>query len=274
MATDTATRAAAADARLDGSPLVRARDLLAAEWLKMRTVRSSYLAILAAAGVALFVAVGLANLNVSHLPPHGRPVDTVSISFKGFAVAQLIMAVFGALSITAEYGSGLIRATFTAKPQRAAVLAAKATVVGAVALVIGEALAFACFLSAQAVFAAKHLGVSLWAPHMLPLVLGGGFYLAVVAVIGLGIGALVRHTAGAITVVVAFLYMVPDIGMALPFPWSWDFANMFPSTAAQQIMSAHPGPHGLPAGWCYALLAGYSILIPLLAGWLLRRRDV
>jgi hypothetical protein len=50
-------------------------------------------------------------------------------------------------------------------------------------------------------------------------------------------------------------------------------AYIFPSTAAQQIMSAHPAPHGLPGGWCYALLAGYSILIPLLAGWLLRRRD-
>ena len=278
MATGTFTRAASADARAEGTPLARAQGLLTAEWLKLRTVRSSYLPILAAVGLALFVAIGLANLNVSHLPPHPgwqNVQDWVGISFKGFGVVQLIMAVFGALSITAEYGSGLIRTTFTAKPQRAAVLAAKAAVVGAVALAVGEALAVACFLSTQAIFASKHLGASLWAPHMLAAVLGGGFYLAVVALIGLGIGALVRHTAGAITVVVAFLYLVPNIGMALPFPWNWDFANIFPSTAAQQIMSVSVSPysHALPVSGCYALLAGYAILVPVLAGWLLRRRD-
>jgi ABC-2 type transport system permease protein len=277
MTTGTAM-AAAADARLDGTRLARARDMLAAEWLKLRTVRSSYLSILAAAGVALFVAVGLARANLSGLQPRGGVLnleDSVSETFKGFAVAQLIMAVFGALSITAEYGSGLIRMTFTARPQRAAVLAAKAAVVGAVGLGVGEVVAVACFLSTQAVFSSKGQGASLWAPHVLPAVLGGGLYLAVVTVIGLGIGALVRHTAGAITVIVAFLYLVPEIGYALPFPWNWDFANIFPSTAAQQItqVSISPHSHALQAGPSYALLAGYAILIPCLAGWLLRRRD-
>src|ERR1017187_7919466 len=71
----------------------------------------------------------------------------------------------------------------------------------------------------------------------------GGFYLAVTALIGLGIGGLVRHTAGAITVVVAFLYLVPEIGNSLPSPWNWDFVNAFPSTAAQQITSPSVSPH-------------------------------
>jgi ABC-2 type transport system permease protein len=277
MPTDTTTPAASAGAAVAGTRLARARDLLAAEWLKLRTVRSSYLMILAAAGVALFVAIALANLNASQLRPHPGPAgleDSVSYAFKGFAVAQLIMAVFGALAISGEYGSGLIRTTFTAKPQRTSVLAAKAAVVGASALVTGEALAFACFVSSQA-FLARHGGASLWAPHVLPAVLGGGCYLAVVAVIGVGIGALVRHTAGAITVVVAFLYLVPSIGSALPYPLNWDFANLFPSTAAQQITSVavSPASHALQAGPSYALLAGYAIGIPCLAAWLLRRRD-
>jgi ABC-2 type transport system permease protein len=274
MATDS-THTAPTGPCGDGTRLARAGDLLAAEWLKLRTVRSSYLMILAAAGVALFVAIGIANLNVSR-PGAGRGVlaDTVAFSFKGFAVAQLIMAVFGSLAITAEYGSGLIRTTFTAKPQRAAVLAAKVAVVAASALVTGEAVAFACFLSSQAILAG-HGGASLWAPHVLPAVLGGGCYLAVVAVIGVGIGALVRHTAGAITVIVAFLYLVPSIGSALPYPWNWDFVNMFPSTAAQQITSVavSPASHALQAGPSYALLAGYAAGIPCLAAWLLRRRD-
>jgi hypothetical protein len=77
----------------------------------------------------------------------------------------------------------------------------------------------------------------------------GGFYLAVTALIGLGIGGLVRHTAGAITVVVAFLYLVPEIGNSLPSPWNWDFVNAFPSTAAQQITQS--SSRASPAG-CYA----------------------
>ena len=260
-----------------GTRLARARDLLAAEWLKLRTVRSSYVMIVAAIGVALFVAIGLANLNAAQFRPYPGPgglEDSVSFAFKGFAIAQLIMAVFGALAITGEYGSGLIRATFTAKPQRAAVFAAKVAVVGASALIVGEALALACLLSSQAILAG-HGGASLWAPHVLAAVLGGGCYLAVVAVIGVGIGALVRHTAGAITVVVAFLYLVPNIGTALPYPWNWDFANLLPSTAAQQITSVDvsPASHALQAGPSYALLAAYAIGVPCLAAWLLRRRD-
>jgi ABC-type transport system involved in multi-copper enzyme maturation permease subunit len=276
MVTNITTHAPPAGAVGDGTRLARARDALAAEWLKLRSVRSSYLMILATAGVALFVAIGLANLNSAQRPypgPRGLE-DSVGYAFKGFAVAQLIMAVFGALAITGEYGSGLIRTTFTAKPQRAAVLAAKVAVVGASALIVGEALSLACLLSSQAILAG-HGGASMWAPHVLPAVLGGGFYLAVVALIGVGIGAIVRHTAGAITVLVALLYLVPNIGSALPFPWNWDFANLFPSTAAQQITSVavSPASHALQAGPSYALLAGYAIGIPCLAAWLLHRRD-
>lgn len=262
----------------EGTALERARDLIAAEWLKLRTVRSSYLTVLAAAAVALFVAIGLARANLSGQVIHPGPTnltDSVSDTFKGFGVAQLIMAVFGALSITAEYGSGLIRTTFTTRPQRAAVLTAKVAVAGAVGLVTGEIIALACFLSSQAVFGPRHGGASLWAPHVLPAVLGGGFYLGVVAVLGVGIGALVRHTAGALTVIVAFLYLVPEIGTALPSPWSWDFANVFPSTAAQQIIQvpASPASHLLGVGASYALLVGYGVAIPAVASWLLGRRD-
>jgi ABC-2 type transport system permease protein len=261
----------------DGTWLARARDLLGAEWLKLRTVRSSYLMILAAIGVALFVAIALAKLNAAHFRPHPGTSgleDSVSLAFKGFAVAQLIMAVFGALAITGEYGSGLIRATFTAKPQRAAVFAAKVAVAGVAALIVGEVLALACLMSSQAILAG-HGGASLWAPHVLAAVLGGGCYLAVVAVIGVGIGALARHTAGAITAAVALLYLVPNVGTALPYPWNWDFANLFPSTAAQQITSVDvsPASHALQAGPSYALLAAYAIGVPCLAAWLLRRRD-
>jgi ABC-2 type transport system permease protein len=273
----TSLPATAQAAPPEGTPLARAAGLLTAEWVKLRTARSGYLMIPAAAAAALFVATGLADLNVTNLPPHVSVVnaaDVVGIGFKGFAIAQLIMAVFGALAITGEYGSGLIRTTFTAKPQRGAVFAAKLAVTGTVALAAGLAIAFACFLSTETIFG-QHVHLSLLTPGALPAVLGGGFYLMVVALLGLGIGTMVRHTAGAITTVVAFLYLVPEIGVALPYPWNWDFANVFPSTAAQQIteLSISPHSHALQAGPAYALLAGYALLIPCAAAWLLRRRD-
>jgi hypothetical protein len=73
----------------------------------------------------------------------------------------------------------------------------------------------------------------------------------------------------------AFLYLLPNIGSALPYPWNWDFANLFPSTAAQQITSVavSPASHALQVGPSYALLVGYAIGIPCLAAWLLYRRD-
>lgn len=201
---------------------VRGRDVLASEWIKLWSVRSTYTAL----AVAAVLAVGLSALGayvtttVADHPPAGGPPlpDALTLSFSGFPVAQLAVAVLGVLAFTAEQSTGLIRTTLVAVPRRWAVLAAKAATAGAVALAAGEVLAFASFFLTQAILSGHHRGLSLAHPGVPGAILAGGFYLAVVALLGLGLGAVLRSTAAAIAVAVALTYLIPEILSLLPHP--------------------------------------------------------
>ncbi|MDT5028730.1 MAG: type transport system permease protein, partial [Micromonosporaceae bacterium] len=261
----------------DASVLRRGGDLLASEWIKLWSVPSTYLALLGAAVAAPFISLGVAQANVAYLQsgqPHGPDhIDAMATSFRGIALAQLILAILGALAVTIEYGSGLVRTTFAAVPQRGAVMAAKATVIGAVALVFGQFLAFGCFLATQAVLAPIHVGLPIATPGAVRAVSGAGLYLAVAAMLGLGIGAVVRHTAAAIGTIVAVLFLLPQIPSVLPAPWSTYLANAMPNTAAQQISTLTPHPDLLTVGQSYGQLVTYAIAVPLLGALIVRRRD-
>jgi len=255
----------------------RATDLLASEWIKLWSVPSTYLALAVAAVAAPFISLSVAEANVSYLRsglPNGPDhVDPMAISFRGVALAQLILAAVGALSITAEYGSGLVRTTFAAHPRRADVLAAKAILVAGVALVFGQVLALGCFLATQAVFVPVHIGLSLGTPGAVRAVSGAGLYLGVVSLLGLGLGAIVRHTAAAIVAVVVVFFLLPEIPSALPKPWDARIADLMPAVAAQQISSLRPDPALLTVGHAYALLAAYAVLLPVLGAIVVCRRD-
>ena len=181
----------------------RARDVLTSEWIKLRSVRSTYLVLLFALAAAVGIGYLVARADATHwatMTAAARAAfDPVSDSFTGLGLAQLAFGVIGVLAISSEYATGLIRTTFGAVPRRRAVLAAKAAVIGVVTLVAGELIAFATFFTGQWALSAGHLQVSLAHPGALRGVLAAGFYLAVMAWVGLGLGALVRHTAGAIT---------------------------------------------------------------------------
>ena len=143
------------------------------------------------------------------------------MSFTGFAeYAVLPVAVLGALALTSEYGSGLIRTTFIAVPRRRSVLAAKATVTGAAALVASELLAFGCFFLTQAILAGHHRGLALSRPGAPAAVLAAGLVLAACALMGVGLGAVIRHAAGAIAAAVGLIYLLGALCLALPGPWS------------------------------------------------------
>jgi ABC-2 type transport system permease protein len=255
----------------------RCYDLLAAEWIKLWSLRSTYLALAAAVIATPVVSLGVAQANISYIrsgQPHGLDqIDAMATSFRGIAIAQLIIGVLGALTITGEFGSGLIRTTFAATPQRGAVLAAKATVIGVVTLVFGQVLAFGVFLGTQAILGRIHAGLSIAAPGVFRSVSGTGLYLAVVALLGLGIGALVRHTAAAIATIVVFFFLMPQIPGVLPTPWNYRFADAFPSTAVQQLSTLTPTTHLLTLSQSYILLLGYAILVPLVGALVVRRRD-
>ena len=167
-------------------------------------------------------------------------------SFTGLGIAQLAFGALGVLAISSEYATGLIRTTFASVPRRRAVIAAKAAVVGVVSLLAGELIAFATFFTGQQALSAQHLNVALAHPGALRGVLAAGFYLAVMAWVGLGLGTVIRHTAGAITAVTGVVFLLPTIVGALPAPWNTDIGRYTLNLAAQQTIAQHPHPGYFP----------------------------
>ena len=214
---------------------------MAAEWTKLWSVRSTMWT-LVATGVAV---LGLCALGTGTVNPSEIIDDPTRRSLIGIFLGQLIFGVLGVLVMSAEYGTGTIRATLSAVPRRPVVLTAKVLVFGAVAVVVSEILTFSAFALGQAILSAKHavgtkaaaaqraqqLGLkiphniqavlsngsaSLGQPGVLRAVVGAGLYLAVLGLLALGLATIIRHTAGAISAFVGVVLVLPLIVQALP----------------------------------------------------------
>jgi ABC-2 type transport system permease protein len=245
------------------------------EWQKLRTVRSTWYI------VAIFAAcmIGLAVLAVGHenyaqMSAAGRAsFDPTRDAFLGLVLGQLLLGVLGVLAITTEFSSGMIRATFAAAPRRPLVLAAKAAVLGAVTLAAGEISAFAAFFAAQAMLKAPAPHATLGQPGVVRAVLMSGAYPALIALISLGIGAIVRHTAGAICALVGVVFVLPLLFSALS-PSIQDTAQKFlPDLMRNSLTAVKPVAHLLSPGLTFGLLCGYAMVALTAGAWALARRD-
>ena len=255
----------------------RARNVLVSEWVKLRSVRSTYLVLLFAAAAAVGIGYLVAHADATHwatMTAAARAAfDPVSDSFSGLGLAQLAFGALGVLAISSEYATGLIRTTFGAVPRRRAVLAAKAAVVGAVTLLAGELIAVATFFTGQWALAPQHLNVTLAHPGALRGVLAAGLYLAVMAWVGLGLGAVIRHTAGAITALVGLVFLLPTVIHALPAPWDTRIGRFTLDGAAQQMIAQHPHAGYFSAGPSLLIVAGYAAVAIAAAALMITRRD-
>ena len=258
-------------------PLVRARDVLASEWIKLRSLRSNRWT-LGAAAVVTLVLTAVVAASFAAAPDQGQraaAVDRLATSFLAYAEYLVLpVTVLSVLVFTSEYASGLIRTTFTAVPRRRTVLAAKAAVTGAAALVTGEVLAFACFFLTQAILSGRHGGLSLAHPGAVRAVLAAGFTLAACALVGVGAGAILRHTAGAIAAAVTIVYLLAVLCLVLPAPWNLRLGRFTLPFAAYAEVTAHP-PGGLFTP-CLSLLVliAWPAAALLAAAAVLTRRDV
>lgn len=181
------------------------RDVARMEWIKMRTLRSTRWAL--AGGMAATVALGVvAGYNTRSVT--GDPTSNV---LSGVVLGQVITGVLGVLAITGEYSSGLIRVTLAAVPRRPLVLLAKAAVYGVTLLAAGEITAFASFLLGTAVLRPSVPHPSLGEGPVLRAVAMTGAYLALTGLTGLGIGAILRHSAAAVAILVGGLFVLPVI---------------------------------------------------------------
>jgi hypothetical protein len=240
------------------------------EWIKLRSLRSTWLAlalaVIAPAGIAL--ATGGGNTTSGG--------TSVSNTLTGMLIGVLLTGVAGVLAMTSEYASGTISATFAAAPRRLRVLAARAAVVGAAALVTGEAAAFLSFFAGGMTLRHGITAPALSQPGVLRAIVLTGASLSLIAVFGLGLGAIIRHTAAAITVVVGIVFAGGTfIGQS-------DFAirPYLPLYIVSHSLGA-TGPACLPGmASCWlspwsglGLLAGYAAIVMLLGGLILARRD-
>ena len=167
----------------------------------------------------------------------------------------------------------MIRATFAAAPRRPLVLAAKAAVLGAVTLAAGEIPAFAAFFAGQAALQAPAPHATLGQPGVLRAVLMAGAYPALIALIGLGVGAVIRHTAGAICALVGVLFVLPLLFAPLSPRSRTRRRTSCPTRWRTSMTAVKPLPHTLPPGLIFGLLCAYAVAALAAGAWALTRRD-
>ena len=255
-----------------------AANVLTSEWTKIRSVRSTYWTLFSAAATtiglsAIVCAVYVAQFDKLSVQDKAG-FDAASTSLVGGILAQLAIAVLGVLVITSEYGSGMIRATFSAVPQRLTVLAAKATVFTAVIVAVTTTACFVAFFIGQGILSTKDVGVSLGAPNALRTVVGTGLYLAILGLLALGLGTLIRRTAGAITAIVGILFVLPVLASFLPASMN-AVEKYLPSNAAQAILSggSNAGDDVLSAWLGLGLFFLYAAATLAAAAFTLVHRD-
>jgi ABC-2 type transport system permease protein len=194
----------------------RFADAARMEWVKLRSLRSTWwtLAVTIAAAAGIAVAVGVNTEDAAG--------DLTNNLLAGISVGLLLTGTLGVLTATSEHTSGTIRSTLAAIPNRPLVLAAKAAVFGAVALATGEAAAFVSFLAGRLALPAGIPGPALGQPGVLRAVVLGGAGYCLIGLLGLGFGAVVRHTALAVGLLVGGVYVVAMLGAPLApavMPW-------------------------------------------------------
>lgn len=252
-------------------------NVVRSEWTKVRSVRSTLWTLL----LTFLLTVGLSALicwgtesQYNKIPPGQRAqIDPASTSLSGLVFGQLAMAVLGVLFISSEYSTGGIRTTLTAVPQRLRVLTAKAIVLAVTAFVVGTITSFVSFYVGQAFFARIGLESHLSDPGVMRAVIGGGLYLLASAMFGFALGALLRHSAGAITVAVALLLVVPPLTQLLPGDWGSWISRYFTSNAGQQITALVQQDNALSPWAGYAVFTLWWVMILVVAGVLMSRRD-
>jgi hypothetical protein len=250
--------------------------VLRAEWTKLTSLRSTRWLLLLTVLLALVVSAVVTSVYASQYDQDfaaRHTIDPAYWSLTGLIFAQLAVGILGALTMSGEYGTGLISTTFTAVPQRRTVLIAKAAVVSAVILVVGTVSSLGAFLLGQSVLSGKHIKAGLDDPGVLRAVTGGGLYLAVLAVLALSLGALVRHSAGAIATVLGLLYVLPAIGAILPPSWQDTAVPYFPGNAGLAILHVDPMANAAAPWNGFATFCVYAALAFAAALYVLPRRD-
>ncbi len=254
---------------------VTQRRVALAEWTKLRTVRSTVIGL--ASGAAVMILLGMLFSGLAGDEAAGGPVgqgtDAFSRIFAGTHLTQLILAVVGAVFVTTEYSTGLIRTMFATVTDRRMVLVAKAAAMGAATWVVMTAASFVTFFAGSAVYGGTDTVPSLSDDGVLRAILGTGFYAAGIAVLGIGLGFLLRTTASAVGVLVAGLMVAPVLVGLLPDSISDTVGKLLPSNSGSSFTSVTPNSDLLSVNAGFAVFVAWVVGILVAAGIAVHRRD-
>ncbi|WP_136709816.1 ABC transporter permease [Agromyces sp. H66] len=255
--------------------------VLRSEWIKLRSLRStawSYaLVVTISIGMALIMSLAMASGLEGGPDIAGAPVDqqaqfVVDASVFGVYFGQLVAGVLGVLVISGEYTTGMIRSTLAAVPTRRPALAAKAAVLFVATFVVGAIATFGAFLVSSLVFAGIDVSANLAEPGVILPILGAALYLAIVAVFALGVGAMLRSSAGGIAAVLGLILLAPTVLQMIPADWAHDLLPYMFSIAGMGIFtSTTAGPTAdafgvwlnlvIVLGWVAASVTGAAALL-------------
>lgn len=253
--------------------------LTRAEWIKLRSVRSTLwtLSAMVVGGLALSAIVAaVVDTHWSGMSAADRASwDPTNQSLVGTLIAQLAIGVLGVLAVTSEFGTGTIRASLAAVPRRPRLTLAKCAVYGGVAVAVGELTSFASFAICQAIFSGHVPTASLTHLAVVRAVTLTGLYCGMVCLLSLGLGLIIRHTAGAISAMVGVFLILPGITAILPISVENSVGRFLPNELAGGSMAAVvPESHMLPVGIATLLMTAYTVAAVIAGNQLLRRRDV
>lgn len=252
------------------------------EFTKIRSVRSTYwsLLLLVLAAVAWCAVYAIATVKQW---PRMSPLDRTSFdatqdSVLGLALlGQLVIVVLGALMITSEYTTGMIRTSLTVLPRRAVLYWSKLAVFASVSLVLSLATSVSVFFLGKALLAPAHVTMGLSQPTQLRSVLITALYVEVCGLLAYGVGAIVRNTAGALTIAYGVLALLPELLKALPTPVYQATVRWIPGGDALAVMTSTAGnsnpPHMFGAWAELAVFAGYATVLVLIGATQFRHRD-
>ena len=257
---------------------VTQRHVARSEWTKLWSLRSTRWSLLAA--VAAIVGLGILVAAVqtgrwAQLSPEERArFDSIDFGVGGYHLALLAIGVLGVLVISGEYSTGMIRSSLMAVPRRLPVLWAKLGVFAGVTFVLMLVSALVSFFAVQAITASHHVNHSLGDPHALRVVIGTALFLTVLGALGVGLGALVRNTAGGIASLVGLLFVLPGITALLPSSTGDAISPYLPFSAGSAVAtSTFDNPHHLAPWAGFAVFCAYAVVIIAAGAVRLARSD-
>lgn len=269
--------------------------VLRSEWIKVTTVPSTVILL----SITLVVMVGLAALaawgmmsaqasmeSMAEQNPEmaaqmqaegGMAAAVLTVPSSGFIFGQLLIASLAVVLIASEWATGMIRSTMVAVPRRIPALLAKNLVMAAIAFIIGTVAAFVSYFVAQPILAVEDLDFALTTDGVLLSIFNTGGALALISVLAMSIGTLLRNTAGAIVTIIGLLFVVPILVATLLSnlaDWIPDAARFLPDAGATQMIAVNITEDAFNQWQGALVLGGWAIVLLVISLIVTKKRDV